>query len=112
MASATSLKLALERIIVQTKFQGADTTAQLASLAKLGSRSKTTSGERAAPWPSSSARRLSRRGTSESGMHWYERAVAAPDGRASMKAAEQLANVRGRLGWDDRRQGAEASRLR
>ena len=33
-------------------------------------------------------------------MQWYERAVAAPDGRASMKAAEQLANVRGRLGWE------------
>ena len=33
-------------------------------------------------------------------MRWYERAVAAPDGKASMKAAEQLANVRGRLGWE------------
>ena len=28
------------------------------------------------------------------------RAVAAPDGKASMKAAEQLANVRSRLGWE------------
>jgi hypothetical protein len=33
-------------------------------------------------------------------MQWYERAVAAADGRASIKAAEQLANVRGRLGWE------------
>jgi hypothetical protein len=33
-------------------------------------------------------------------MRWYERAVVAPDGKASMRAAEQLANVRGRLGWE------------
>ena len=33
-------------------------------------------------------------------MRWYETAVAAPDAKASMKAAEQLANVRGRLGWE------------
>jgi hypothetical protein len=39
-------------------------------------------------------------GDVETGMHWYEIAVAAPNGRASIKAAEQLANVRGRLGWE------------
>ena len=39
-------------------------------------------------------------GDVETGLVWYERAVAAPDGGASMKAAEQLANVRGRLGWE------------
>jgi len=33
-------------------------------------------------------------------MEWYERAMAAADGRASIKAAEQLANVRGRLAWE------------
>ena len=57
-------------------------------------------GQAAAPSPSSSARHSSRPATSRAGMRWYERAVAAPDGRASMKAAEQLANVRGRLGWE------------
>jgi hypothetical protein len=39
-------------------------------------------------------------GDVETGMRWYETAVAAPDGKASMKAAGQLANVRGRLGWE------------
>ena len=43
-------------------------------------------------------------------MRWYERAVAAPDGRASMKAAEQLANVRGRLGWEIVDKAIETSR--
>ena len=38
-------------------------------------------------------------GDVETGMQWYERAVAAPDGRASMGAVEQLANARTRLGW-------------
>jgi len=35
IASATSLRFALERIIVQTKFQGADPVTQLANLTKL-----------------------------------------------------------------------------
>lgn len=33
-------------------------------------------------------------------MAWYERAVLAPDATASIKAAEQLANVRGRVAWE------------
>ena len=33
-------------------------------------------------------------------IRWYERAVNAPDGRASMKAAEQLGNARSRFGWE------------
>jgi len=35
------------------------------------------------------------------GMEWYERAVAAQDGSASLKAAERLANVRCRRAWED-----------
>ncbi|HKV76715.1 MAG TPA: CHAT domain-containing protein [Candidatus Sulfotelmatobacter sp.] len=36
----------------------------------------------------------------ESAIRWYQRAVAASDGTASMRAAEQLANVRARLAWE------------
>jgi hypothetical protein len=39
-------------------------------------------------------------GDVESGLSWYERAIAAEDGTASIRAAEQLANGRGRLAWE------------
>ncbi len=91
--------LALERIVVQTRFQGADVVKQLNNLTHLeklfGSK-----------WGKSGAvaelfgEAFVEAGDVETGMQWYERAVTAPDGKASMKAAEQLANVRGRLGWE------------
>ena len=99
VASATSLKLALERIIVRTKFQGADPVEQHNSLQQL----EKQFGQR---WGKSGSvaelfgEAFVEVGAVESGMHWYERAVTAPDGKASMKAAEQLANVRSRLGWE------------
>jgi hypothetical protein len=99
VGSATSLKLALERIVVRTKFQGADVTEQLETLVQLD----TLFGEK---WGRSGdvaelfAEAFVEAADVETGMRWYERAVAAQDGRASMKAAEQLANVRGRLGWE------------
>jgi hypothetical protein len=99
VASATSLKLELQRVVVQTKFQGADPASQLTSLYTLA----TLFGDK---WGRSGAvaelfgEAFVEAGAVESGMHWYERAVAAPDGRASLKAAEQLANVRSRLGWE------------
>ena len=99
VGSATSLKLALERIVVRTKFQGADVVEQLTNLTQLeklfGSK-----------WGKSGAiaelfgEAFVEAGDVTTGMLWYERAVTAPDGKASMKAAEQLANVRGRLGWE------------
>jgi hypothetical protein len=99
VASPTSLKIALERIIVRTRFQGADPVEQHDNLQELEKRF----GER---WGKSGSvaelfgEAFVEVGAVESGMHWYDRAVAAPDGKASMKAAEQLANVRGRLGWE------------
>jgi CHAT domain-containing protein len=99
IGSATALKLALKRIVVRTKYQGADVAEQLRSLAQLeklfGSK-----------WGGSGdvaelfGEAFVEAGDVEAGMQWYETAVAAPNGKASMKAAEQLANVRGRLGWE------------
>ena len=99
VASVTSLKLALERIIVGTKFQGIDPVDQRNRLQQLEKKFGQGWGK------SGSVAELFGEafvevGAVESGMHWYQRAVTAPDGRASMKAAEQLANVRGRLGWE------------
>lgn len=99
IGSATALKLALKRIVVRTKYQGADVTEQLRALAQLEKLF-------APKWGGSGdvaelfGEALVEAGDVEAGMQWYETAVGAPDGRASMKAAEQLANVRGRLGWE------------
>jgi hypothetical protein len=99
IGSATALKLALKRIVVRTKYQGADVTEQLRALAQLEKLF-------APKWGGSGdvaelfGEALVEAGDVEAGMQWYETAVAAADGRASIKAAEQLANVRGRLGWE------------
>jgi hypothetical protein len=99
VASAISLKLALERIVVRTKFQGANVVEQLNNLTQL----EKMFGPK---WGRSGAvaelfgEAFVEVGAVETGMQWYGRAVAASDGRASMKAAEQLANVRGRLAWE------------
>ena len=101
VASVVSLRFALERIVVQTKFQGADlaTAAQQPEKAGGAVRRETAMGEDRrggrAVW-----RGVCRGRRLRSGIQWYEKAVAAPDGKASMKAAEQLSNVRGRLGWE------------
>jgi len=99
IASAVSLRFALERIIVQSKFQGAEPVTQVANLTKLEELFKSK-------WGSSGAiaelfgEAFAEAGAVERGLRWYERAVAAADGRASMKAGEQLANARGRLAWE------------
>ncbi len=99
IASATSLKLALERIIVEIRFQGANRAARLESLRKLDAKF-------GAGWGQSGdvaelfGEAFAEAGDVEASVKWYETAVAAPDGRASMKAAEQLGNIRSRLGWE------------
>ncbi len=109
VASETSLLLELQRSVVRSKFQGRDPVAQLSDLHEL----EKLFGDR---WGGSGkvAERFGEAfveaGAIEAGIQWYARAVAAPDGTASMKAAEQLANVRSRLAWelvDAARQGLD-----
>ena len=99
VASATSLQIALERVIVRTKFQGAPLAEQLANLTELETRFESKWGK-SGDVAELFGEAFVEVGDVETGMRWYERAVAAPDGKASMKAAEQLANVRGRLAWE------------
>jgi CHAT domain-containing protein len=99
IGSASALRLALTRIIVRTKFQGVDGAEQLRNLEQL---EKLFAGR----WGGLGdvaelfAEALVEAGDLEAGMAWYERAVLAPDATASIKAAEQLANVRGRVAWE------------
>ena len=99
IASAVSLALELERNIVATRFQGADPARQRERLHQLESRYASAWGGRG-DVAALFGEAFTEAGDVEAGLRWYERAVAAPDGRASMKAAEQLANVRGRLAWE------------
>ena len=109
VASATSLKLALERIVVRTKFQGADVAEQLRNLAQLeklfGSK-----------WGGSGdvaelfGEAFVEAGDVEAGMQWYETRRGGP-GRKGVDEGGGAAGERPRpacLG--DRRQGGEGSR--
>jgi len=99
IASASALKVALETIAVQTTFQGFKPDAQLERVRLLEKRF-------APKWGNSGSvaelfgRAYVAAGDINVAIPWYERAVAASDGAASMKAAEQLANVRVRLAWE------------
>ena len=99
VASAAALNLALETIVVQTKFQGHPPEAQLERVRALEKRF----GPR---WESNGAvaelfgtAYLTTR-DAESAIRWFERAVAADDGAAPIRAVEQLANARVRLAWE------------
>ncbi len=99
VASAAGLKLALETIFVQTTFQGFRPPAQVEKLHLLEKRF-------APKWGGSGSvaelfgRAYAAAREGECAIRWYQQAVAASDGTASMKAVEQLANVRVRLAWE------------
>jgi hypothetical protein len=99
VASAAGLTLALETIVVQTTFQGFAPKGQLEKVRALEKRF-------APKWGGTGSvaelfgRAYAAARDAESAIRWYQQAVAASDGTASMKAAEQLANVRVRLAWE------------
>ena len=99
IASATGLNVALEAIVVQTTFQKYAPKAQLeririleerfaARWGKIGSVAELFGKARASAHDAGGA------------IRWYEQAVNAEDATASVKAAEQLANVRVRFAWE------------
>lgn len=99
VASEIALKVALETIVVQTKFQHYEPKVQLKRLHSLEEKF-------ASKWGGSGSV-AERFGTAyaeardlNSAIRWYKVAVNAADGKASMKAAEQLANVLVRLAWE------------
>jgi hypothetical protein len=99
IASETALKLALETITVETKFQHRKLDVQVARVRLL---------EKCfAPQWGSSGSVAELFGTAyaeardlNSAIRWYKVAVNSTDGRASMRAAEQLANMLARVAWE------------
>jgi hypothetical protein len=99
VASPTSLMLELERSIVQTKFQGVDPVEQLRKLLRLDAQFGDKWGKKGSV-AELFGEAFAEAGDLDKSERWYTRAVKAPDGTASMRAAEQLANVQGRIAWE------------
>ncbi len=99
VASAATLKLALETIVAQTKFQRYPSQAQLPRVQALEDRFAPKWGTNGSVAELFAAAYAETRGTDDA-IRWYERAVRAADGNSSMKAAEQLANLRVRKSWE------------
>jgi len=98
LASPVALTLALETLAVQSTTQGATAATQREKIRYLESRFESDWGGMGAvaeafgvAWAAAN--------DSERAIAWYTRAVAANDGSASLKASEQLANLRARRAW-------------
>jgi hypothetical protein len=97
IASPSSLVVALETLAVQSEYQRADRPAQRRKIAYLEGRF----GER---WGDSGrvaeafARARAAADDWDAAIEWYQRALRANDGSATLRAAEQLGNARVRLG--------------
>ncbi len=110
IASPTALALALERVTVQsTYWRGVRPDEQRRKVLTLEARYE-------ARWGSVGSiaegfgRAWKALGDSERAIGWYQRAVAANDGTASLSAAEQLGSLRTRTAWQAVEQAADVWR--
>ncbi|MBZ5689587.1 MAG: CHAT domain-containing protein [Acidobacteriia bacterium] len=99
VASETALKLTLETILVQTKFQRYKPQTQLEKLRSLEVRFAPSWGGSGSVAELFGAAYAEARDL-KSAIRWYDLALKANDAKGSIKAAEQLANVRARLAWE------------
>lgn len=98
IASALGLVLALEELAVQTRWSGAAPAAQLDRTRHLEARFATLWGGMGAV-AEAFGLAYAEAGDFDAAIPWYERAVQAEDGSASLKSIEQLENLRARLAW-------------
>jgi tetratricopeptide (TPR) repeat protein len=98
VASPLGLAIALEELAVRVGWMGADPTEQLEKVRHLEARF-------GALWGSMGAiaeafgTAYKEAGDLSAAIGWYERALAATDGSATLKTQEQLHNLRARHGW-------------
>jgi hypothetical protein len=108
VASPDALQLALETLAVQSRFENAPSNEQQLKLRHLEARFAAlwgNSGEVAEAF----GKAWLEAGDTAMAMSWLDRAVAAGDASASVKAIEQLANVRVRAAWDSVSKASSAS---
>jgi len=103
VASPSALKLALYTLAVRSAHQSARAPEQRARIRYLEKRFAKRWGSMGAvaeafgtAWSD-----VGEVGDRRDAIEWYERACAAADGSATLKAAEQLANLRVRLAWEN-----------
>jgi hypothetical protein len=99
-ASAFALQLELKRISVETEFQERDPVTQANRLLKLEESLQPDWAKDGAVAEAFGGAYFAA-GAMENALRWYQRAVEATDGRASMAATEQLSNARCRLAWEN-----------
>ena len=98
IASPLGLTLALEELAVQTRWSGAVPAAQLEKTRHLEGRFGALWGGMGAV-AEAFGLACAEAGDFDAAIAWYERAVQAEDGSASLKSIEQLENLRARLAW-------------
>jgi CHAT domain-containing protein len=98
VASPLGLALALEELTVRVKWMRAETGAHLDKVRHLEERFGALWGAMGAVAEAFGVA-YAEGGEEEKAIHWYEHAVQSTDASASMKAQEQLANLRARSGW-------------
>ncbi len=99
IASPVALALALETLAQESATQGKKPDQQLEKIRHLQARFESQWGGMGAVAEAFGVAYAGAKAT-ESAIEWYGRAQAAGDGSASIKASEQLANLRVRLAWD------------
>lgn len=99
IASPRGLQLALETIAVRISFQGKPVDEQRDDLQRLESRFGEVWGDVGSVAEAFGAAWVDA-GDSARGRRWYERALAAEDGSASLRAAERLATLRVWTAWE------------
>jgi len=95
IASPLGLALALEKLTVESEYQGRPATRQLERIRHLEARFAGAWGGMGAV-AEAFGLACAKAGASAQAIDWYERAVRSNDGSASMKAAEQWLNLRAR----------------
>jgi hypothetical protein len=108
VASSLGLELALEELAVKVQWMGADRAATREKLAHLEARFAERWGNRGAV-AEAFGTAYKEVGDTDSAVRWYERAVAAPDGSASLQAQAQLGNQIARRAWATARAAAPGS---
>ena len=111
ITSPPALALALETLAVRSATQGAGAASQLEKVRYLESRFEVEWGGMGAV-AEAFGLAFSAADDVERAMHWYRRALAANDASASVKASEQLANLRARLAWDRVKRAQRAGKPR
>ena len=95
IASAPALALALESLAIKSRYQKAPKETQRAKIRHLEQRFGSLWGAMGAVAESFGLAWAETKGTAEA-IEWYRKALAANDGSASIKAAEQFGNLRAR----------------